>query len=148
MATVSNVPELKAQLVTRLTARIADDEVLVVYARPADAQVKRRMVYFGDSSFTSAIANIKAGRKQRDHRGTADLVIAVSKPRGTAQEAEEEALTLLEAVEDELADDPTIGDLDGLVHATLGEVRVTPDYSNEGPFCVVVAGVDFFSRLV
>ncbi|MDQ3107514.1 MAG: hypothetical protein M3Q68_06870 [Actinomycetota bacterium] len=142
------MPAVKAALVALLTTAINDATVQVVWGRPQDSLVSRQCVYIADVSYASEIANIKSGRKQRDERYTVDVVISIYLPRGESQTCEERAYALLDSLENVLADDPTLGGVDGLGWAVLGNVSVATVQLKEGPNCVIVADVDVLARLV
>jgi hypothetical protein len=70
------------------------------------------------------------------------------KDKGTVAEAETRAFDLLEEVEDTLADDPSLGGVDGVVHATAGDFRMLSDLSTNGPVCVIEFDVNVDARLI
>jgi hypothetical protein len=146
-ALVSTVPAVKAALVTLLTTAINDTTVQVTYGRPADSMLQRECVWVGRATGTDRVPTIKAGRKAREERYAVDVVFWVAKPRGTTQEAETRAFELLESAENVLADDPSLGNLDGLVHATAGTWEADADVANEGPYALLVLEVDCVARL-
>jgi hypothetical protein len=150
MATTSTVPTVKAALVTLLTAAIAGTDVQVMHGRTQDSLVKkRRVVVVGAASpYSSEIANIVAGRKQRDERYTVDVLFLVAQPRGKAADAETAAWSMFAVLQDVLADDPSLGGVDGLVWAVLGSVDSDVAMEKEGPVAWISAGVDCYGRLV
>lgn len=149
MATVSTVPAVKDALVTLLTSAINDNTVQVVYGPTPDSLKKRKVVVVGEvSSYQSNIANIVAGRKQRDERYTIDVYLFCAKPRGQAVDADTTVWELFESLENVLADDPSLGAVNGLVWAVLGGVQANVTQEKEGPVAWISAGVDCYGRLV
>lgn len=121
--------------------------VSVTYGRPMDTVLPREAVYVGDVRGQHRIPVMKAARKAREESFTVDVVVAVLMPRGTIADAEARAFVLATQVENVLADDPSLGGVDGLIHATAGSFRSEPDFAQEGPVAVVVIEVDCLSRL-
>src|ERR1051325_1589894 len=105
MALDSTVPAVKAALVSLISAQLTN--VQVSYGRPADSKLARECVYIAEATGEHSIPVFKAGRKPREERYSIEVVVAVIKARGTITTAEARAFTLLAAVEDVVADDPT-----------------------------------------
>ena len=147
MATSSTVTAVKAALVDLLTASISDNEVQVVYGRPQDSLVKSQFVHVADVNYTANIANIKAGRKAYDEDYTVDVVVAVGVPRGVSQDVEARAFELLEHLRDLLADDPSLGDVDGLTWAGLESVDAVTEHQGNVVVTVIVATVRCRARV-
>lgn len=147
MATGSTIPAVLAAVRDGL-ALVVPAGTEVRWGRPPDALVPRHAVYLGDVSLTSRIPTIKAGRKQREERYTFDVVVWEAPPRGTAEAAMTQALATYDLLDDLLADDPTLANLDGLVSATISDADMTSSQTNEGPIVVLVATVAVHARLV
>ena len=147
MATTSTVPAVKAALVDLLATAVNDTEVQVVYGRPQDSLVKAEFVHVADVSYSAEIANIKAGRKQYDENYTVDVVVAVGKPRGTSEDAEARAFALFEHLRDLLADDPSLGGVDGVVWAVLESVDAATEHQGSVVASVIVATVRVRARV-
>lgn len=149
MATTSTVPSVKAALVTQLTTAINSSSVQVSYGRPIQNLVKRQVVVVGNVSYSSDIANQKAGRKQRDERYSIEVLFFVGAARGRAADAETRVWALFASLENILADDPYLGGaIDGLAWAVLGSVEADVAHENEGPVAWIAANVDCLARLV
>jgi len=144
-ATVSTVPDVKTALVNLIGAQLPG--IQVVYGRPADNQLKRECVYVGDATGSHRIPVFKAGRKAREERYSVEVVIAVAKDRGQVSDSEGRAFELLEAVENVVADDPTLGGVDGLIHAIAGEWAAGADQSTVGPAAVIAFNIECLARL-
>ncbi len=145
MATTSSVPAVKAAIVALVATALPG--ISVTYGRPMNSTLPREAVFVGDVRGQHRVPTMKSGRKAREETYTLDVVIAVLMPRGTLSEAEARAFVLATEVEDALADDPSLGGVDGLIHATAGSFRSEPEFANEGPVAVVVLEVDCLSRL-
>ena len=139
------MPAVKAALVSLLTPALSDAQVS--YGRPADSQLARDCVWIGQALGADTIPVLGSGRKVRQQEYSVQVVVWVAKPRGTVQEAEERAYELLEEVEDALADDPSLGGVDGLIHATAGSWEAQADQALEGPFALITLDVDCLARL-
>lgn len=82
---------------------------------------EREHIRIGDASGTLSIPVMTAGRKHRDDRYTISLYVFAGVPGRGAEEAEERLEELVHVIGDVLADDHTLGELDGLVSAEMGE---------------------------
>lgn len=147
MATSSSVPAVKQALVTLLTSAINDTNVQVAYGRPQDSMVRRESVFVADVSYSAEVANIKAGRKSYDEDFTVDVVVAVGQPRGTTQDSETRVFALFEYLRDLLADDPSLGGVDGLVWAVLESVDAATAHTGESAVSVIEATVRCRARV-
>ena len=145
MATTSTVPAVKAALVALLTSALPSTQVS--YGRPADSMLSRNCVWVGRAAGADRVPVMSAGRKVREQDYSVTVFVWVAKPRGTVEQAEDEAHVLLAEVEDALADDPSLGGVDGLIHATAGSWEAEADVAQEGPFCLVTLDVDVLARL-
>jgi hypothetical protein len=97
------------------------------------------------------IANMGAGRKQRDDRFTILVVFTSALPsHETAEEAETRVEELYNALEDVLADYPTLDRLPGVGHAIQKGQAVGPesDPRDEGWAAFMSASVEVLSHLL
>lgn len=111
MPTVSTIPTVKARIITLLVARAGLSGVSVTYAWPGTSAAAEQMFFGETQAVDHEIANIRAGRKQRQETYDLGLVIQVLKPGSTALTAstvESRAFALAQEVENMLADDPTL----------------------------------------
>lgn len=145
MATSSTVPAVKQALVALLAAALPSTQVS--YGRPADSMLTRSCVWLGRAAGADRVPVMSAGRKTREQTYSVTVFVWVAKPRGTVEEAETEAHVLLTEVGDALADDPSLGGVDGLIHATAGDWEVEADVAQEGPFCLITLDVDCLARI-
>lgn len=147
MATSSTVHAARARIVSLLQANAALSGVQVSHGYPGEALIKREAVYVDRVTGQHSVANIKSGRKQRDEEYVVTVVVSVVRDKGTVADCEARAIDLLEEVEDTLADDPSLNDLDGVVHATAGAFRLVSDYTSGGPACVIEFDINVRARL-
>lgn len=127
--TTSTVPTFKARLVVVLDAALT---VPVTYAWPG-ADTEAEAVFLGrhpdlvpnplteSTRLSFDLSSIKAGRKHRTETYDVDLTIWSFRPElqpDDAATAESRAFEILEAVEDALANDPTLA-VEGVSHAVI-----------------------------
>lgn len=111
---------VKARLVELLVGSAG--AVQVSYGWPQDR--KDELIYVGATRGTVTVADLRAGRKTRDDTFTVEMHVLAGKPgQRTAQAAEERALELCALIEDVLAANPTLGDLDGVLWAAQRDTR-------------------------
>lgn len=155
MATTSTIPAVKTALVSLLDAKL---DVAVFYAWPGP-NTPNECVFMGRYpdqpnedriEASSEVANVTAGRKQRDETYSAPVTIWSFRPdlsSDGAKAAEARAFVLLEALEDVLADDPTLGGIDGLRWARLGDFTASLHPFEKGRVAELIANVDVQARL-
>lgn len=146
--TSSTITLVRARLVDVLANNPVLTGVQVSHGYPGEGLIKREAIYVDRVVGAHKIANIKAGRKQRDEEYTVTVVISVVKDAGTIAVCEARAFELLEQVEDTLADDPALQDLEGVVHATAAGFRMFSDMAKQGPACVIEFDIDVRARLI
>lgn len=148
MATTSAIPAVKAAVVALLIAEVGDSEVQIVWGRPQDSLVSAECVYVADARPRYEFANMKAGRKQYDERFDFDVLFCVSRAAGEVQEAAERCYALFASLRDILADDPSLGAVDGLVWARLGDAIEATAFGKGGaPVSIIEATVTCHARL-
>lgn len=167
MSTSSTYVAFKQTLVTQLTANLATSgltggPVLVSYSwlgpgNEADA------VYLGrrtdvslppSTRIESTIPTIKAGRKQRQESYTVEATIQSYRSDLTVADAvtaEAWAFSILDKLDDLLADDPQIG-LTSIQWARLGDVEIVgqgpiPNPSGSGWLMLLLASINVQARL-
>ena len=147
MATRSTVPTVRAALVALLSARPALANVQVSYSHPGDA-LEHESIFLGDMRATAELATVRAGRRTRNESYTIDVWVEVNSDGPTAQTCEERAWTLLGELEDQLADDATLG-LTQPFWAVLAEAEesVYFDDAKRGFVARIRAGVRCEARL-
>jgi len=128
----TTIYSVKSTLLTKLQADATLSAIQVTYGDPGGA-ARREHIFIGDvTAGGQDPESLSSGRRRRIESYTLDVLVSVqSKPQGL-QENEERAIVLASAVEDVVADNPTLSSLDGLMFMECAGMSVT---SNE-------AGVD------
>ena len=128
----TTIYEVKAALLTKLQADATLSAIQVTYGDPGQA-ARREFIFIGDvTAGGQDPESLSSGRRRRIESYTLDVIVSVqSKPQGL-QENEQRAIVLASAVENVVADNPTLSSLDGLMFIECSGMSVT---SNE-------AGVD------
>lgn len=161
MSSSSTLPQVKAQLVTLLTAALATSgasggQIPVQYAWTPDAEDE--MVFLGrrdedgptwTSRLTHDIATIKAGRKHRDETYTVEVTVWTYRhdvAPSDANEVDERAFELVEEVENVLANDPRLG-LDAIQWAKVAEINAVGRAFSGGWVVEAVIAIEVRARL-
>lgn len=149
--TTSSIPAVKAALVELITAALATagangGPVQVSYGWPGTVG-ERELVYAGNVEGRHEPGPMTGGRKRRDETYAVEIVVEVVQPRGTAAAAEDRAFELLTAVEDTLANNPSLGGIDGLMWARGGEMSAEAGLSDEGPMARITYRTNCHARL-
>ena len=128
----TTIYSVKSTLLTKLQAESDLSGIQVTYGDPGGA-ARRECVFIGDvTAGGQDPESLSSGRRRRIETYTLDVIVSVqSKPQGL-QENEQRAIVLASAVENCVADNPTLSNLDGLMFIECAGMSVT---SNE-------AGVD------
>ena len=128
----TTIYSVKSTLLTKLQADATLSAIQVTYGDPGGA-ARREHIFIGDvTAGGQDPESLSSGRRRRIESYTLDVIVSVqSKPQGL-QENEERAIVLASAVEDVVADNPTLSSLDGLMFMECSGMSVS---SNE-------AGVD------
>lgn len=108
MSTHSTVPALKQALFTQFQSASALSGLQVAYSFPGDATTNS-VIYLGDVRGTSVIPTMRATRKTREEKYTVDVWIEIADAQNDSSGAEATAFQMYGAVEDILANDPTLG---------------------------------------
>ena len=115
--TVSIVPAVADALVSVLRARAGLSGIQIEPAWPGnDAQDESMFLTF--ARVESEIASMRAGRKARNEDPRIGLTI-IAQMHDSPSAARTRAYELFGEVEDALAEDPTLGGVDGLLWATI-----------------------------
>ena len=128
----TTIYSVKSTLLTKLKADSDLSGIQITYGDPGQA-ARREFVFIGDvTAGGQDPESLSSGRRRRIESYTLDVIVSVqSKPQGL-QENEQRAVVLASAVENVVADNPTLSSLDGLMFIECSGMSVT---SNE-------AGVD------
>jgi hypothetical protein len=163
MSTTSTIPTVKARIVTVLTTALATagtsgGQVPVTYAWPGPS-TEPECVFLGPHPETADIRldashqvpTIKAGRKQRQEDYPVRVTVWEFRPDlspSDADDAEARAFLLAGAIEDALANDPTLGLAQGVVqHITVGDISSTLFPFQKGWACELAIDVQVKARL-
>ena len=121
----TTIYEVKAALLTKLQADATLSAIQVTYGDPGGA-ARREHVFIGDvTAGGQDPESLSSGRRRRIESYTLDVIVSVqSKPQGL-QENEQRAIALASAVENVVADNPTLSSLDGLMFIECSGMSVT-----------------------
>lgn len=112
---------VKTAIVNGLQAKPELAQVQVSYSYPGD-KLEQEAIYTAACSGEIAINFQQGGRKQRDDHFDLTLVIQTGTKGLTPVESEAAVTVLLAPVEDFLADDPSISNLDGIIDCQMTTV--------------------------
>lgn len=146
---VATIAALRTLVETAVDAAEGDSDVAVYFGRP-DREAARDSISVGvNLEGTLEVDEMSAGRKRRIDAFTFDVVIFAAVPGRTYQEACTRAEALFAHVEDVTANDPTLGNLGGLLWCVTQGAYSGPvgDPTEEGFLAVVVATCDCEARL-
>lgn len=145
MTAYSTVVATKRALRQLIAAQLP--AVQVKYGQPAAIEKARECVWIGDTEGTHTVPVLTAGRKRREEDYTITVFVEVVKDRGTLEDAEDRCEQITHAVEDVLANDPSLGNVDGLVHAYAdGDFSLVTDYG-PGPISLRRFDVHCLARI-
>ena len=136
---------VKTYLVATLAATL--DPIPVAHGWPG-RNIERDHVWVDRVTGFLELPLLTAGRKFRDDKFTVRVAFQASAPGDDIAETVERVLALYAHVENLLADDPGLGEMDGLISAALGPVE-GPDGSltDEGAVSFVFADIAIHARL-
>lgn len=134
------------QIVELLRLRPPMAGVAVEPGWPGDKFVKAEMVWIDHIAGTSEIPVMTAGRKQRDDKFTIHLLTRVAGYK-SLDDTVTRLSEIMGAVEDILADDPTLADFPSIVSAELDTGDTTTGVTPEGPLGFGEQTVQIHSRL-
>jgi hypothetical protein len=146
MATTSIRSEVKAALVSTITAALPG--VQVSQGWPGRG-IEPEFVAVANVSGTMSLPLMQAGRKPREDDFVISILIGTAKGgRDTIEEVEARALELLAVVEDALADDPSLGEIDGVLWMAIERVDgPNSEITTEGPAAFLTVEIAVRSRL-
>ena len=145
----STMYAVKAQVLTLLAADSTLSSIQVTYGDPGEAR-RRESIFMGDVNSTlHTPESLSSGRRRRLEDYTLDIEIFVQSKAAGQQEAEQRALVLAHAVEDVLADYPSLDDgVTGLMFVQCrGMSMSTAEAGIDGPRIQVTVHVDVKARL-
>ena len=139
----------KAQLLTLLQANSTLSSIQVTFGDPGEAG-RRESIFFGDiNSNSQSPEALASGRRRRIEDYTIDTHVFVQSKAAGQQEAEQRALVLANAVEDVLADYPTLDDaVSGLMFVEASGMSMSASEAGiDGPRIEVTVRVTVKARL-
>ena len=145
----TSIYSVKAALLTLLQADSTLSSIQVTFGDPGGA-VRREHIFLGDvHSSGQDPESLATGRRRRVESYLLDVVVSVqSKPQGL-QENEQRAVTLASAVENVVADYPTLNDtVDGLMFIECSGMSVSSNEAGaDGPHSQITVHFQVKSRL-
>jgi len=144
----TTIYEVKAALLTKLKADATLSAIQVTYGDPGGA-ARREHVFIGDvTAGGQDPESLSSGRRRRIESYTLDVIVSVqSKPQGV-QENEQRAIVLASAVENVVADNPTLSDLDGLMFMECSGMSVSSNEAGiDGPHSQITVHFQVKARL-
>ena len=145
----STMYAVKAQLLTLLQANSTLSGIQCAYGDPGEA-MRRECLYLGDVvSNTHDPESLSSGRRRRLEDYTVDVEVFVQSKAAGQQEGEQRALVLANAVEDTLADYPSLDDaVSGLMFVEVSGMSMsTAEAGIDGPRIRVIVHVNVKARL-
>ena len=145
----STMYAVKAQLLTLLEANSTLSAIQCSYGDPGEA-MRRESIFMGDvNSNVHTPESLSSGRRRRLEDYTVDIEVFVQSKAAGQQEAEQRALVLANAVEDVLADYPSLDDgVTGLMFVQCSGMSMsTAEAGIDGPRVQVTVHVDVKARL-
>lgn len=146
MATTSIRTTVKERLVTVIAAALPT--VQVTQGWPGRG-IEAEFVTIADVRGTIELPLLQAGRKARNDDFDVTLLFSTAKNgRTTYQEVEERVEALYAVVEDALANDPSLGSIDGVLWMQVESVEgPNSEMTTEGPAAFLTAVISVHSRL-
>ena len=144
----TTIYEVKAALLTKLKAESDLSGIQITYGDPGQAG-RREFIFIGDVTASGQDPeSLSSGRRRRIESYTLDVIVSVqSKPQGL-QENEQRAVVLASAVENVVADNPTLSSLDGLMFIECAGMSVTSNEAGaDGPHSQITVHFAVKARL-
>ena len=144
----TTIYSVKSTLLTKLQADSTLSAIQVTYGDPGGA-ARREHVFIGDvTAGGQDPESLSSGRRRRIESYTLDVIVSVqSKPQGL-QENEQRAIVLASAVENVVADNPTLSDLDGLMFMECAGMSVSSNEAGiDGPHSLITVHFQVKARL-
>ena len=144
----TTIYSVKSTLLTKLQAESDLSGIQITYGDPGGA-ARREFIFIGDvTAGGQDPESLSSGRRRRIETYTLDVVVSVqSKPQGL-QENEERAIVLASAVENVVADNPTLSNLDGLMFMECSGMSVSSNEAGmDGPHSLITVHFTVKGRL-
>ncbi len=145
----TTIYSVKSTLLTKLQADATLSAIQVTYGDPGGA-ARREHIFLGDvTAGGQEPESLSSGRRRRVESYRLDVLVSVqSKPQGL-QENEQRAFVLASAVEDVVADYPTLGDsVTGLMFLECAGMSVSSNEAGaDGPHSLITVHFEAKARL-
>ena len=144
----TTIYSVKSTLLTKLKAESDLSGIQITYGDPGQA-ARREFIFIGDVTASGQDPeSLSSGRRRRIESYTLDVIVSVqSKPQGV-QENEQRAVVLASAVENVVADNPTLSSLDGLMFIECSGMSVTSNEAGaDGPHSQITVHFAVKARL-
>ena len=144
----TTIYSVKSTLLTKLKADSDLSGIQITYGDPGQA-ARREFIFIGDvTAGGQDPESLSSGRRRRIESYTLDVIVSVqSKPQGL-QENEQRAIVLASAVENVVADNPTLSSLDGLMFIECSGMSVTSNEAGvDGPHSEITVHFQVKARL-
>ena len=144
----TTIYSVKSTLLTKLQAESDLSGIQVTYGDPGGA-ARREFIFIGDvTAGGQDPESLSSGRRRRTEPYTLDVLVSVqSKPQGL-QENEQRAIVLASAVENCVADNPTLSNLDGLMFMECSGMSVSSNEAGmDGPHSLITVHFTVKARL-
>lgn len=141
-------PDLQVALVALLNDRPALADVQVSDGYPGDDLAEVERIWMGRSRSSELTpAGLKAGRTFYQEHGEFDVVIQVCVPGGSPVEVKARVQVLATEVAETVADNRTLGGVEGLNSATGSRWELSTHYLEAGTAAEVIYTVKYAARL-
>jgi len=144
----TTIYSVKSTLLTKLKAESDLSGIQITYGDPGQAG-RRECIFIGDVTASGQDPeSLSSGRRRRIESYTLDVIVSVqSKPQGL-QENEQRAIVLASAVENVVADNPTLSSLDGLMFIECAGMSVSSNEAGaDGPHSQITVHFAVKARL-
>jgi len=144
----TTIYSVKSTLLTKLKAESDLSGIQITYGDPGGA-ARREFIFIGDvTAGGQDPESLSSGRRRRIESYTLDVIVSVqSKPQGL-QENEQRAVVLASAVENVVADNPTLSNLDGLMFIECAGMSVSSNEAGiDGPHSQITVHFQVKARL-
>ena len=144
----TTIYSVKSTLLTKLKADSDLSGIQITYGDPGQA-ARREFIFIGDvTAGGQDPESLSSGRRRRIESYTLDVIVSVqSKPQGL-QETEQRAIVLASAVENVVADNPTLSNLDGLMFIECAGMSVSSNEAGiDGPHSQITVHFQVKARL-
>jgi hypothetical protein len=145
--------QVKAYVIDQLTplldAEATTEHPLAVSHGWPGKHLQRNHIWADRITGTVSFDLVMAGRKLRDDQFTIRFVFQASAPGGSLAETDARVEAYCSVFCDLIAVDPSLGDMDGLIHAVFGDSSIegpTGEFTDEGAVSFMFADLSCHTR--